>query len=252
MNDTMVLDPIQPDPTQSEAQVVESTRDYQVLVSDRIVDRTYLAIDKLKYFDPADPWYKETIEMPQLGITENDGVILHLRGTARKSMKGDGSFEQVALTELGEEISEIEADRRQGIVNRPFPRYKTYEWRIYQVTETDGPELRAELLQSFEQWKQDEKKQKLEDMSASKDLASAMRDFAQNLKGGQLTEQQVLSQALDKMTPEMLIHLAEEKKSGSNAPLGLDPKFYGDVDPEELKEEPKRRGWPKGKLRGKK
>ena len=162
-------------------------------------------------------------------MLENDGCILYLRGTARKSMKGDGSYEQVGLTELGEEIGEIEADRRQGIIQRPIPRYKVYEWRIWQVTETDGPALREELLQSYETWKQDQKKQKLEDLSASKDLASAMREFAGNLKGGNMTEEQVLAQALDKMTPEMLIELAEQKKESTP--------------------EPKQRGWPKGKPR---
>jgi len=231
MNDTMTLDPKFCGDVETQ-ELIESepvTTDYQSLVSDKVVDVTYLAINKLKYFDPADPWFKETIEMPSVGVLENDGCILYLRGTARKSMKGDGSYEQVGLTELGEEIGEIEADRRQGIIQRPIPRYKVYEWRIWQVTETDGPALREELLQSYETWKQDQKKQKLEDLSASKDLASAMREFAGNLKGGNMTEEQVLAQALDKMTPEMLIELAEQKKESTP--------------------EPKQRGWPKGKPR---
>lgn len=110
------------------------------LINDTVVMRRYIATHMLQDWDPGETWTRIMTRLDRVGVTEEDGIILTLTGTRRG---------QVAM-DRGREVSEFDAQDIEERGNVRLPRFIAYDFRITDVTVTDGPQQRAELMMSNE------------------------------------------------------------------------------------------------------
>ncbi len=118
-------------------------KDYQSMIGRKVRSR-YFALRGLEDFNPGDVWYAEEIVVPELGIEEEDGVIVRLEGRIKGTIALD----------RGREITEQEADRMEALDDDlQLTRYHVHDQVVVSIIETDGPAQRAELLETYQQQK---------------------------------------------------------------------------------------------------
>jgi len=163
------------------AAVLEKMRDYQALVTDEVVETKYIPHSQLKYIDHADEWPISAISYPLLGIEEHEGVILMLVGVVRKDL-GSGGFAEVWQDDMGREISSREYERLPDQARRRVTGpYKCWDFRVREVVVTDGPQARAELMESYEQAKRRARTEEKERQTSEVSLADAISKLADRL-----------------------------------------------------------------------
>ena len=137
----------------------DSPRDWQALVNSDIVQRRWIKMDSLDEYNPGDIWWQYRVEFPRLKITEDDGVQVTLRGVRRA-----GSFVVVR----GQVLDEVEADAIEEAEETNYIRQAVWDFNVHAIEQTNGPEARAELLESFEKRKhrlRDEEREKTEGLT---------------------------------------------------------------------------------------
>ena len=153
---------------------MEKVKDFQTLASHEVIFSKYISIHRLQNFDPGDVWEYEVTSFPRLGIDEDDGMILTLRGDRRGAE---------VFMDRGREVSNFEADNIRQYDNRAVPTFHVWDFRISAVQETDGPAARAELLESFEHRKKRTREEEKEKRDVESGLGSAVKELTSFLKG---------------------------------------------------------------------
>jgi hypothetical protein len=105
----------------------------------------------------------------KLGLREDDGVIIDFEGIPRG---------EVAISSLGEELSDSQAALREETTGQNLPRFIAFDFRVKKLTKTDGPEQRELLMKSVDQRRQDSESTLIETLTKAFQGAS-----------GQLAEQ---------------------------------------------------------------
>tara|TARA_R110000796_G_scaffold99092_3_gene206946 strand:- start:530 stop:1099 length:570 start_codon:yes stop_codon:yes gene_type:complete len=105
----------------------------------------------------------------KLGLREDDGVIIDFEGTPRG---------EVAISSLGEELTESQATLREDTTGQNLPRFIAFDFRVKKLTKTDGPQQRELLMKSIDQRRQDSESTLIETLTKAFQGAS-----------GQLAEQ---------------------------------------------------------------
>ena len=130
------------------------------LVDGAIVMTDRYRVEFLPDYEPPDihkreitaaTWKNAQGELVSVG--EDDGLILRLEGKRRP---------QSTWRHMGRELDEFEAKEIMTETRRTIPEFACWDYRLVEVVVTDGPEQKAELLESTEQAKRrsrDERKQ---------------------------------------------------------------------------------------------
>jgi len=157
-----------------------------------------------------------------VSVGEDDGLILRLEGKRRPHS---------TWRHMGRELDEFEAKEIMTETRRTIPEFACWDYRLVEVVVTDGPEQKAELLESTEQAKRrsrDERKQQYESTNALASATDKLTDMLQGNVGVEkagvdLTPDKVLDhlrkQLTDSQIEEMLLTVQEEKpKRGPGRP----------------------------------
>ena len=99
----------------------------------------------------------------KLGLREDDGVIIDFEGTPRG---------EVAISSLGEELTESQAELREETTGQNLPRFIAFDFRIKKLTKTDGPDQREMLMKSVDQRRQDSESTLIETLTKAFQSAS--------------------------------------------------------------------------------
>jgi len=163
------------------AAVMEQERDYQALVTDEIVESKYIPYAHLKYTDHDEEWVITSIEHPLLGVQEHEGVIITMVGSVKRDL-ATGGYAEIWQDNMGREVTGAERqrmpERGQEQLEGPF---KVWDFRVREVEVTDGPEARAELLESHEQAKRRVKAEERDRQSTEATLAEAVSKLADSV-----------------------------------------------------------------------
>tara|TARA_Y100000310_G_C20442930_1_gene696966 strand:- start:213 stop:746 length:534 start_codon:yes stop_codon:yes gene_type:complete len=159
------------------ATAIEEKRDYQALVTGEVIERKYIPVAKLKYLNQEDEWPVTVIEDEFLGITEEDGVIIIKTGKARMDL-GTGDYAQVRRDQYGREIPAADQRDIPANVLARMPIFKVWDFRITEVTETDGPAQKKRLMETYEGQKQRMAEEHAAEQATQLSLADAVSKLA--------------------------------------------------------------------------
>lgn len=115
-------------------------------------------------------WIEEVTAHPRMGLTTDEGCIIRFCGTRRGEVSID--------PRTGEVLTQDEANLREDATGQNLPRYMAYDFRVQKLTKTNGPELRRNLMDTYD-------KQKADSESGMFDsIAQAFQSAVANLQSG--------------------------------------------------------------------
>lgn len=175
-----------------------------------VFDRKYFNVAFLQDVNPgADGMRDQRCDLPQLGVAEEEGIIIdtfaEFRGIVGRHMGMEISVEQAEALEQSDD-------------NIFIPRFYVYDVRVTGAVITDGPSEREELLASFENEMKNRKNEKTQQMLMAESLAKLVDFMATKETGiptdGILTPEQIM----DAMTPAQLREMADSMETPPDKP----------------------------------
>ena len=141
----------------------------------------------------------------EVGITEDDGIILDFKGTPAAEIAIDMRSNRI--------MSDDEAEAEEETLGTLYPRFTRFDFRLEKVTITDGPTRRQKLVQSADEQRQQGETNmfatmekffgRMMGMQTSLAAAQAGKDFAPS---------KFFSEAVADMTPEQIEAQAQMKE----------------------------------------
>lgn len=165
-----------------------------------IIQRKYFNVAFLQDVNPGAEIRDQRSDLPELGVTEEDGIIVSTLATLRGEVG----------RHMGMEISQEDAEElERNDDNVAIPRFRVYDVRVVDAVQTDGPSEREELLASFENEMKSRKNEKTQQMIMAESL-SKLVEFLGNKSapdndGAIVTPEQIM----EMMTPEQLREMAD-------------------------------------------
>lgn len=175
--------------------------DIQKLVG-TVAEVKYHPITGLQTYAPANEHFKQIGEYQWFDedkklqkITEEDGIIISLTGKRRPDF--------VHRTAGGEEITPIEAESRRAETGRRVPEYAVWDYVITDVEQTTGPEEKRDLLESYEQKRKREGKERDQQAQGIDVLGEAINKMTSVLQPTAGAETQSPQELLEKIKADL-------------------------------------------------
>ena len=141
----------------------------------------------------------------EVGITEDDGIILDFKGTPAAEIAIDMRSNRI--------MTDTEAESEEETLGVEYPRFTRFDFRLEKVTITDGPSRRQKLVQSADQ----------ERMEGETNMFATMEKFFGRMMGMQTSmaaaqagkdfdPSKFFSEAVADMTPEQIEAQAQMKE----------------------------------------
>lgn len=192
----------QRDTTLDEAKKIKTPyeRLQYAIKNELVIQRKYFNVAFLQDVNPGAEIRDQRSDLPELGVTEDDGIIVSTLATLRGEVG----------RHMGMEISaEDAAELERNDDNLYITRYRVYDVRVVDAVITDGPAEREELLASFENEMKNRKNEKTQQMIMAESLSKLVQ-FLGNKENDQpdgaiVTPEQVM----EMMTPEQLREMAD-------------------------------------------
>lgn len=175
----------------------------------------YFPVSTLNTYEPGNPHFKQVGEFSWLDdknvlqeIKEDQGVIISLEGTRRPGF---------VHRHMGREVTPIEAEEIRSETSRRVPEFAVWDYKITEVLQTDGPEARRELLESYESKRKREGRERDQQADGINVLGKAIEKMTSVMQPGEpQTTEQLMAQLQDQLSPsqveEMLVGMAENPK----------------------------------------
>lgn len=195
------------DTTLDDLKAIESPykRLQQAIADGTVIERKYFSVAFLQDVNPGPEIRDQRSDCPELGVTEEDGIIVSTLATLRGEV----------ARHMGMELSPAQAEALERNDDRLIlPRFRVYDVRIVDAVQTDGPSERAELLASFENEMKKRKDEKTTQMVMAESLAKLVEFMSNNGAGsgddGAIITPEAIMEA---MTPEQMREMADLMES---------------------------------------
>lgn len=179
----------------------------QKAISDgTVIERKYFNVAYLQDVNPGGEIRDQRSDCPELGVTEEDGIIVSTLATLRGEV----------ARHMGMEISGSQAEALERNDDRlVLPRFRVYDVRIVDAVMTDGPAERAELLASFENEMKRRKDEKTTQMVMAESLAKLVEFMQSNNGAGSGGDGAIITPEaiMEAMTPEQMREMADLMES---------------------------------------
>jgi hypothetical protein len=205
----------------SKAQVANAEK-YQKFVSDEVLYKKYIRLSNLNAVDYPDEWENELSELVvgrgTVLIPREAGMIIKMVGTARRSVRPEGGFAQVAFDQVGREIDEHEADAIEDRINQSLVRHKVWDFRCVGIKATSGPDGRKRLMRSREVAQAEAIKQQDQVLTVQSQMADAITLLTETLKSGtvggnsELSKDALISIIEERLDASTLLSLGQKKR----------------------------------------